>query len=86
MTSGAPLPASPPPEFNIEKADLPRGSPGESAEARMRYWTNFQEVWNRPQNWDKSYEWSTYWVAQNLLDFQRAVIRIWDQVLQDFKT
>jgi len=83
---GAPLPASPPPEFKIEKADLPRGSSGKSNEVRLLYWSKLQQAWALPQSWDKSYEWSTYWVAQNLLDFQRAVIRIWDQVLQDFKT
>ena len=83
---GTPLPASPPSEFNIAKADLPRGSSGNSNEARVRYWSKLQEVWALPQSWDKTYEWSTYWIAQNLLDFQRAVIRIWERVLQDFRT
>jgi len=82
---GTPLPASPPPEFNIAKADLPRGSSGKSNEARLLYWSKLQEAWGLPQSWDKTYEWSTYWVARNLLDFQRAVIRIWDRVLQDFQ-
>ncbi|HUU12817.1 MAG TPA: hypothetical protein VM182_03795 [Terriglobia bacterium] len=85
-TYGTPLPTLPPPEFNIAKADLPRGSSGKSNEVRLLHWTKLQQAWALPQSWDKTYEWSTYWVAQNLLDFQRAVIRIWDRVLQDFKT
>lgn len=83
---GTPLPAAPPPEFNIQKADLPRESSGKSTEMRNHYWAKLREVWALPQTWDKTYEWSTYWVAQGLLDFQRAVIRIWERVLQDFKT
>jgi hypothetical protein len=82
---GTPLPTSPPPEFNVAKADLPRGSSGTSNEARLRYWSKLQQAWALPHSWDKTYEWSTYWIAQNLLDFQRAVIRIWDRVLQDFR-
>jgi hypothetical protein len=81
---GTPLPASPPPEFNIQKADLPRGSSGKSQEARKRYWTKLQDVWGLPQSWDETYEWSTYWVAQALLDFQRAVQRVWERILLDF--
>jgi hypothetical protein len=83
---GTPLPASPPAEFNIAKADLPRGSSGKSNEARLLYWSKLQKAWALPQSWDKTYEWSTDWIAQNLLDFQRAATRIWDRILLDFNT
>lgn len=82
---GTPLPTLPPPEFNIEKTDLPRGSSGKSAGTRSRYWNRLRDVWVLPQSWDKTYEWSTYWVAQGLLDFQRAVIRVWERILLDFR-
>ncbi len=83
---GTPLPASPPPEFSIAKADLPRGSSGKSNEERLRYWSRLQQVWSLPQSWDKSYEWSTDWVGQALLDSQRFAVRVWERILQDFRT
>ena len=71
---GEKLPVEPPLEFKIEHEDLPSSSYANAAAAsRSRYWRRFREVWNRPEGWERSYEWNTSWVGGTLLRFRAAV-------------
>jgi hypothetical protein len=81
---GTPLPAEPPAEFNVEKKDFPSGSLEASPTTRTRYWGRLRVVWNSPQAWEKSYEWSTAWVGESLVSFEQAVYRLVSSVFGEF--
>jgi hypothetical protein len=81
---GTPLPAEPPAEFNLEKKDFPSGSLEASAATRARYWERLRVVWNSPQAWGKSYEWSTVWMSESLASFEQAVHRLVSSVFGEF--
>jgi hypothetical protein len=81
---GTPLPAEPPAEFSLDKKDFPSGSLEASPTARARYWERLRVVWNSPQAWEKSYEWSTAWVGESLVSFEQAVHRLVSSIFGEF--
>jgi hypothetical protein len=81
---GTPLPAEPPAEFSIEKKGFPPGDPGASSATRTRYWERLRVVWNSPQAWEKSYEWSTAWLGESLVSFEQAVHRFVSSIFGEF--
>lgn len=63
-TYGSPLPDGPPDDFQIG---------GQTAAAlklaqasRLRYWRQLQKLWNSPDVWITSREWSTRWLTDPL--------------------
>jgi hypothetical protein len=83
---GTPLPTEPPPEFSLEKKDFPSGSPEASPATRARYWVRLRAVWNSPQAWQKSHEWSTAWVGESLVSFEQIVHRLVSSAFGEFGT
>ncbi|MBZ5544961.1 MAG: hypothetical protein LAO07_14975 [Acidobacteriia bacterium] len=81
---GTPLPTQPPAEFTIEKKGFPAGDPEASSAARARYWERLRVVWNSPQAWEKSYEWSTAWLGESLVSFEQAIHRFVSSVFGEF--
>jgi len=81
---GTPLPAEPPGEFNLDKKDFPSGSLEASPATRARYWERLRVVWNSPQAWEKSYEWSTAWLGESLMSFEQAVHRFVSSIFGEF--
>jgi hypothetical protein len=81
---GTPLPAEPPAEFSLEKKDFPSGSLEASPTTRARYWERLRAVWNSPQAWERSHEWSTAWVRESLVSFEQAVHRLVSSVFGEF--
>jgi hypothetical protein len=59
-----PLPADPPPQFQVFKG---KNSPGPDWTAsRAHYWYRLREVWNKRDTWEVSYGWNTDWVEKSL--------------------
>lgn len=59
-----PLPANPPPQFQISGAQM---SPkGDMAASRAHYWSRLREVWGRHDAWVTHRRWSTDWVENSL--------------------
>jgi len=81
---GNPLPADPPADFNLEKKYFPPGSPEASATTRARYWERLRTVWNSPQAWQESYEWSTAWLGESLVSFEQFVHRLVSSAFGEF--
>jgi hypothetical protein len=81
---GTPLPTEPPPQFSLEKKDFPPGGIEDSPATRARYWQRLRAVWNSPQVWQKSYEWSTAWVGESLTSFEQFVHRLVSSAFGEF--
>jgi hypothetical protein len=61
-TYGSRLPDDPPPDaFQIGALDPTGSSLRESS--RLRYWRKLQKLWNSPDAWTTSREWSTHWLT-----------------------
>lgn len=58
------LPEAPPAEFSLGMQDLRTGS-GEAA-VRAQYWQKVRELWQVPEVWNRQYEWSLDWVAEDI--------------------
>jgi hypothetical protein len=59
-----PLPADPPPQFQVSRSKNSPESNGITA--RAHYWYRLREVWNERGTWEVSYGWNTDWVANSL--------------------
>ena len=53
---GTRLPDAPPPGFDADARDLPKGL--ESDVIKLRYWRKLRDVWGQPQVWETSYLWN----------------------------
>jgi hypothetical protein len=61
---GHPLPAEPPPEFEVNALALePVAS---DPVTRELYWRRLQHVWYLPDTWNEDYEWDWEWANQPL--------------------
>lgn len=83
---GAALPDSPPPEFTIEDKGFPSGGFETAPATRSRYWKETREAWVLRETWEESYRWSLVWFYDVVVNFQQAVWRNVERVLQRFKT
>ena len=81
---GTPLPAEPPAEFSLEKKLSSTGSPEAPTATRARYWERLRAVWNSPQAWEKSHEWSAAWVSESLNSFEQIVHRLVSSAFGEF--
>ena len=61
---GKPLPADPPPEFQV--ADAASALETDVMATRVHYWYRLREVWNRRDAWVVSYGWSIDWLERSL--------------------
>ncbi len=85
-TFGERLPDDPPPEFSVEEKDFP-GMGSESIRAgRARCWRRLHKVWDLPEAWEKSYEWSTDWITTALISFRERAGNVAANVLRNFRT
>jgi hypothetical protein len=57
-----PLPADPPPQFQISKVESAKESDGITV--RAHYWYRLRQVWNESDTWVVSYGWNTDWVER----------------------
>jgi len=53
---GTALPDEPPPGFEVDGRDFPKGAEGDLV--RHRYWRKLREVWGQPQAWETSNGWN----------------------------
>ena len=51
---GSRLPSSPPSDFRLQESS--------QSDMRAAYWDKLREMWNRPEVWNTSFEWSTDWI------------------------
>jgi hypothetical protein len=63
-TYGSPLPGDPPDDFQI--GALTGATPKAAQDSRIRYWRRLQRIWDTPQAWTTSREWSTLWLTDPL--------------------
>ena len=61
---GHPLPIDVPPEFGIDAPAL--GAEASAPATRALYWHRLQQIWNLPEAWKKTYEWSWGWASDPL--------------------
>ena len=61
---GHPLPIDVPPEFGIDAPAL--GAEASAAATRALYWHRLQQIWNLPEAWKETYEWSWGWASDPL--------------------
>jgi hypothetical protein len=70
---GSPLPADPPPEFQVDQDAFPTVKA--DAATRLLYWHQLQKVWVLPTVWGKRYEWDSGWLTDTVADFAGFVSR-----------
>lgn len=68
-----PLPADPPPQFQVSKVETDWKSDGIAL--RARYWHRLREVWNQRDAWVVSYGWNSDWLGRALNSLPRYVPR-----------
>jgi len=61
---GKPLPADPPPEFQV--ADAASTLETNVMAVRVHYWYRLREVWNQRDAWVVSYGWNSDWLESSL--------------------
>lgn len=61
---GRPLPANPPPQFQVSSIEKTREPSGIAL--RAHYWYRLRRVWNDRDAWVVSYGWNTDWVESSL--------------------
>lgn len=76
----SPLPADPPPQFQI--ADAAKNLEADVIAARIHYWFRLREVWNQRDAWVVSYGWNTDWVYNTLNNLPQDIPRGVANVLQ----
>jgi hypothetical protein len=70
-TYGSPLPEKPPDDFQMYPGNLvdARGR----HDSRRRYWRRLRNLWNSPEAWVTSREWSKNWLTDLLSDAVEAI-------------
>lgn len=64
-----PLPADPPPSFQI--GDAASSMERDIIASRIHYWYQLREVWRQRDAWETSYRWNTDWVENSLNSMQQ---------------
>jgi hypothetical protein len=77
---GKPLPANPPPEFQV--ADAASTLETNVMAVRVHYWYRLREVWNQRDAWVVSYGWNSDWLARSLNSLPRYLPRSVTGVVQ----
>ena len=77
-TYGSPLPGAPPVGFQVDAGIIPKGDSESSA--KLRYWQRLQKIWNSPNSWKSTIEWSTSWLSNPISRFLSWL----DIVVRDF--
>jgi hypothetical protein len=60
------LPEQPPPEFKLDPQSAEIHFRLNLEASRQRYWRRLRTVWDKPEAWEKSYEWNTAWLGAAL--------------------
>ena len=79
---GTDLPDTPVAEFKLDEKDFPHSGIEAAPATRARYWKKLQEIWPRPQSWEKTYVWNPGWLTESLSSFVEGTWRFVDGIFR----